>query len=133
MRIVSLILPNQILNTSTGGLTSTYPFLFVEISNDTSPNGHNRNLIYSNNPNSTTATFSCHISDINSPAVTNFIKIWSDGSHQTLKFRPNDNIRVRVFLPDGEDFNTVLTDRMPPLQVNPLLQISILVEIIRVG
>ena len=133
MRIVSLILPNQILNTATGGLTSTYPFLFVEISNDTSPSGHNRNLIYSNNPNSTFATFSCHISDVNSPAVTNFIKIWSDGSHQTLKFRPNDNIRVRVFLPNGEEFNTVVTDYMPPLHVNPLLQISILVEIIRIG
>jgi len=133
MRIVSLILPNQILSTATGGLTSMYPFIFVEISNDTSPMGHNRNIIYSNNPNSLTATFSCHVSDVNSPAITNFIKIWSDGTYQVLKFKPNDNIRVRVFLPSGEDFKTNVTDYLPPVSVNPLLQISILVEMVRIG
>jgi len=133
MRIVSLILPNQILSTATGGLTSMYPFIFVEISNDTSPMGHNRNIIYSNNPNSLTATFSCHVSDVNSPAITNFIKIWSDGTYQVLKFKPNDNIRVRVFLPSGEDFKTNVTDYLPPVNVNPLLQISILVEMVRIG
>ena len=133
IKIVSLILPNQILNTSYGGLTSSYPFVFVEISNETSPLGNSKNTIYSNNPNSTTATFSCHVSDVNSPLITKFIKIFSDGNNQVIKFKPNDNLKFRLFMPNGDNFVTTVTDYLPPLQVNPLLQISCLIEITRLG
>jgi len=131
LRIVSLILPNQILYTPFGGLTSAYPFVFVEITNESAPSGHNKVTIYANNPNAVNSTFICHISDVNSPLITKFIKLFSDGSHQTIKFRPNDNLKLRVSLPNGETFTTEETDRLPPLQPNALLQIVCLIEMIR--
>lgn len=131
LRIVSLILPNQILYTPYGGLTSSYPFVFVEVTNDSAPSGHNKITLYANNPYAVNSTFICHISDVNSPLITKFIKLFSDGSHQMIKFKPNDNLRFRVSLPNGETFTTELPDRLPPLQPNPLLQLTCLVEMIR--
>lgn len=131
LRIVSLILPNQLLYTPYGGLTSAYPFVFVELTNESAPSGHNKITIYANNPNAVNSTFLCHISDVNSPLITKFIKLFSDGHHQIIKFRPNDNLKFRISLPDGETFITEEVDRLPPLTPNPLLQIVCLVEMVR--
>jgi hypothetical protein len=49
--------------------------------------------------------------------------------YQTVKFRPNDSIKFKVYLPDGRDFMTTIPDTAPPSPVNPLLQISALFEI----
>ena len=131
LRIVSLILPNQLLYTPYGGLTSSYPFVFVEVSNDSAPSGHNKVVIYANNPYAINSTFICHISDVNSPLITKFIKLFSDGSHQMIKFKPNDNLRFRVSLPNGNTFMAQENDYFPPLFPNPLLQITCLVEMTR--
>lgn len=131
MRIVSLILPNQQLYTPYGGLTSSYPFVFVELCNDSAPSGHNKFTIYANNPFAINNTFICHISDVNSPLITKYIKLFSDGSHQMIKFKPNDNLRFRVSLPNGDTFTTQRNDYLPPLLPNPLLQLTCLVEMIR--
>ena len=130
LRIASLIIPNQQLNLPNGGLTSAYPYVFLEITNATSPSGHARNVFYSNNPNALFATFTCPISDVNSPASTNFIKLYGAGS-RLVKFKPNDDLRVRLFMPDGNLFSTDLTDYLPPLPPNPLLQLSLLLEFTR--
>lgn len=131
LAINTLILPNQILNLPFGALTSSYPYVFVEISNETASSGHNKSIIYSNNPNAVSATFICSISDVNSPIITKFINISSDKSSQIVKFKPNDNLKFRVSMPDGTTFETELKDYIPPLQTNPLLQITCLLEIVR--
>ena len=127
----TLILPNQILNLPFGSLTSSYPYVLLEITNETASSGHNKGVIYSNNPNTVSATFVCSISDVNSPTITKFININSDRSSQIIKFKPNDALKFRVFLPDGKTFETEIKDRLPPLGVNPLLQLNCLIEIIR--
>jgi len=133
MRIVSLILPNQLLQTAYGGLVSAYPFVFVDISNESAPTSHNKNTIYTNNPSAVNATFICNISDVNSPLITKYIKIFSDGTNNVVKFKPNDNLRFRVFLPSGETLRMQTADRLPPMQPNPLLQITCLLEITRIA
>lgn len=127
----TLILPNQILNLPFGSLTSSYPYVLLEITNETASSGHNKAVIYSNNPNTISATFVCSISDVNSPTITKFINISSDRSSQIVKFKPNDNLRFRVSMPDGRTFETETKDYLPPLAPNPLLQINCLIEIIR--
>jgi len=86
--------------------------------------------MYSNNPNAIFATFTCPISDVNAPTTTKYIKIFSAGSQQ-MKYLPNDNLRFRVFMPDGETFTTLFRDYLPPLLPNPFLQLSALFEMNR--
>jgi hypothetical protein len=131
LTVTSLILPNLVVNNTQGLLTSAYPYLFLEISNETMPSGHNRSIIYSNNPFSTRATFVCSISDVNNPRTTRFIKINSDGATQTLKFSPYDNLRFRISLPDGQTFETEQTDTLVPSDPDPRVQISAVLEIRR--
>lgn len=132
LRVASLVVPNQQLDLPSGGLSSSYPYMFLEIANETASSGHNRNVIYSNNPNAVFATFTCPISDVNAPTNTKFIKIFSAG-HSMVKFKPNDDLRFRLFMPDGQLFNTVMEDYLPPLPPNPLLQISVVLEITRIN
>ena len=131
MTVNTLILPNQILNLPFGSLTSSYPYVLLEITNETASSGHNKAVIYSNNPNTVTATFVCSISDVNNPTITKFININSDRSSQVIKFKPNDNLKFRISMPDGRTFETEIKDYLPPLSPNPLLQINCLIEIIR--
>ncbi len=79
------------------------------------------------------STFMCSISDVNSPEIAKYLKISGDGVSQVVKFKPNDNLRVRVTLPDGSPFQTELDDYMPPLPPNVLLQIVLHIEITRLG
>jgi len=127
----TLILPNQILNLPFGSLTSSYPYVLLEITNETASSGHNKAVLYSNNPHTVSSTFVCSISDVNSPVITKFININSDKSTQTIKFKPNDNLKFRISMPDGRTFSTELNDYIPPLPPNGLLQINCLLEIVR--
>jgi len=128
LEISSLVLPNQPMNEPFGGLTSSFPYVCLEVSNETAASAHNRNVIYSNNPFTTFATFILPISDVNNPTTTKFIKLFS-AHHQHVKFRPNDSLRFRVSFPNGSTFQTTLADNLPPLYPNPLLQISMLMEL----
>lgn len=129
--VMNLILPNKIINSSQGLLTSAYPYVFLELSNETMPSGHNRALLYSNNPSSVRATFVCSISDVNNPETTRFIKINSDGATQVLKFSPYDNLRLRVTLPNGQPFLTEEVDTLVPCDPDVSLQISVVFQINR--
>jgi len=106
-------------------------FVYVEIQNITAPSGRNKNIIYSNNPNSTVAIFKAAIDNTPTPIVSKFIRINGDGEVQTIKFKPNDNLKMRVYFGDGETFRTLLPDNAPPLPANPFLQINALFEIQR--
>lgn len=129
MSITNLILPNRILQSVNGLLSSSYPFVFLEISNETMPSGGNTDVIYSNNPFSNKATFVCGISDVNNPETTRFIKISSDGAVQVVKFSPYDNLRFRISLPNGVTFVTEDKDYLLPIDPDPRLQITIFAQI----
>ena len=66
--------------------------------------------------------FRAPIDDIPNPLITPFIKIDGDGMTQTIKFKPNDNFKFGVYLPDGEKFETIDNDLYSPSQSNPLVQ-----------
>ena len=129
--LVKLILPNVTLRNGIGGKISFYPYVYVELQNQTSPNGHQKNIIYSNNPNAVTATFLVPIDNMPSPLISKFIHIKSNGAVQTIKFKPNDNLSLRVFLSDGNDLVTIEPDNAPPEFPNPYLQITALFQIQR--
>lgn len=129
LTVINLILPNQIINSSLGLLTSAYPYVFLELSNSTMPSGHNRSVLYSNNPYAVLASFVCSISDVNNPETTRFIKISSDGASQIMKFSPFDNLHVRVSLPNGETFRTEKNDTYVPCDPDVSLQISMVFEL----
>ena len=131
IKLNSLILPNVILRS--GGRIAFYPFVYVELTNESASSGHQKNLIYSNNPNAVTATFRASIRDVQTPLITRFVKVDGDGEIQTIKFKPNDNLRFRVFLGDGTTFMTDANDNAPPEEPNPFLQLSALFEIERVS
>jgi hypothetical protein len=122
----NLLLPNIPLQS--GSLASFYPYFYVEFSNETDVQRQSR-MLQSNNPNSKPALFRCAVTDIATPAISKFLKLSGDGMYQTVKFRPNDSIKFKVYLPDGRDFMTTIPDTAPPSPVNPLLQISALFEI----
>jgi len=131
IQLESLILPNLVLDTiSNGVLTSAYPFVFVEFSNISSSTS-NKTALYSNNPNAVNALFLCPISDVNSPLTTSFININSPCS-QTITFKPTDNLHFRIYLPDGETFQTLIKENTLPSPINPLLQIQGIFRIRRV-
>ena len=129
--VTSLILPNVILQTTSGLLTSAYPFLFVEISNESSPNAGNTDIIYSNNPYATKSTFVCPTLDVTNPETTKFIKVGHGSGSQIMKFTPYDNLRIRISLPNGETFKTEMDDNLVPNSPNVRLQITLLLEIKR--
>lgn len=130
--VLNLILPNVQLDNVTSLLTSGYPYVLLEVSNVTMPSSGNKNVVYSNNPAAVNTTFICSISDINDPIKSRFIKISSDGTVQTIKFSPADNLRFRILLPSGEPFLLQQNDYLPPSLADPSIQIDMLIELKRV-
>lgn len=130
--LLKLVLPNQTLKTGQGSRIAFYPYVYVEFSNVTGSNSGARNLIISNNPNSTRMLFRANINDVQNPIVTTFVKVSGDGMRQYIKFKPNDTLRFSVHLPNGDLYDTILNENFSPLAPNPLIQISAIFEISRV-
>ena len=129
IELIDLVLPNKTLKN--GGRIAFYPYVYVEFQNISSSSSGNTNIIYSNNPNSTRMLFRCPIDDIPNPLLSPFIKIDSDGAKQIIKFKPNDNLKFGVYLPNGELFETLLPEYYSPCAPNPFIQISALFSIKR--
>lgn len=125
IKLVNLTLPN--LPLKTGSRIAFLPYVYVEFQSYTSGN---YNIIYSNNPKATRMIFRVAIDDISNPEVVPFIKLKSEMT-QTLKFRPTDNFKFGVYLPDGSVFSTIYEENFSPLEPNPLVQISALFSIKR--
>ncbi len=119
IELLSLILPTETLSVAEGGPITLYPYIYVELSNTC--NSGNKNIIYSNNPNSTRALFRVPLFDIQDNPV--FIKV-GGGMLQTIKFKPNDTLLFSVWLPNGEIFNTILEDKLSPSEPDSRIQIS---------
>ena len=130
--LLNLVLPNAPVVGGMGGRIAFYPYVYVQLENVTSPSGGSTVQIYSNNPHSRRMMFRAAIDDVSNPGSTPFIKINSDGQSMTVKFKPNDNLRVSVRLPSGEVFQTILAETLPPEAPNPFAQISMMFSIRRI-
>jgi hypothetical protein len=86
--------------------------------------GTNKNIIYSNNPNSYGMLYRAVVDDTPIPAISPFIKIDGDGMVHVIKFKPNTAFRFAVFHANGEPFKTVLDEQFSPAAPNALTQIS---------
>jgi len=128
IELINLTLPNRILATGYGSRVSFYPYMYVEFYNLSS---RDRNIIYSNNPNSTKMLFRVPIDDIPNLIASSFIKLDSDCCVQTVKFKPNDTMHFSVRLGNGELFKTVLEEDFSPSEPNPLIQVSAIFSIKR--
>ena len=115
-----LILPNKPL--LTGSRIAFYPYIYVEFTDATAPTGAS-NVIISNNPNSKRALFTIGIPQVSSPEDQAFLTL-TEGNTQIIKFKPNDNLRFSVYLPDGTLFTTLVPDAFSPYEADPALQIN---------
>lgn len=131
IELLNLILPNKTLNTQYGSRIAYYPYVYVELSNVSAPGAGLSNIIYSNNPNSIRMIFRACIDDMNQPQNAPFIKIDGDKMIQTIKFKPNDNLRFRVLMANGETFKVNDTEYFSPNQPNDKNQITALFAIRR--
>jgi hypothetical protein len=124
VELLNLILPNFVLSVGEGSRIAFYPYIYVELSNVSASSSGNRNIIYSNNPVSTRAIFRVPIDDVINPLISTFLKLDGDGMVQTIKFKPNDNLFFRVFMANGEPYETVIPEFYSPSPPNPATQIS---------
>lgn len=126
IELLNVVLPNQVLLAGRGGRIAFYPYVYIELSNVSASGSGLRNVIYSNNPNSSSVTFRAPIDDIQNPQTSTFIKIDGNGMVQTIKFKPNDNLFFKVTLSTGEIYNTINQETVSPFKPNELAQISAL-------
>lgn len=131
IELLNLVLPNLTLAVQGGGRTAFKQYVYVELSNVSAAGGTTPYSIYSNNPSSTRMVFRAAIDDVPNPLISGFIKIDGDGMVQTLKFKPNDNLRMSVRMQDGEPYRVTRPDRPPPFEPDPSVQISALFSIRR--
>lgn len=123
MSLISLTIPNTILDSGQGNRAAFYPYMYVEISNNMSGM---RNVIYSNNPSASNMVFRAAVDDINNPKTTSFVRLTGNGMRQTIKFKINDNLRFSVRFPNGDIFRTLQMEDMSPQPPNALNQVSAL-------
>lgn len=142
-KLEHLVLPNQLVGnvrsnspSNIGGRLNNYPYVYVSIYSETSR--ASEQILYSNNPNSTLATFKCPITYNFDPASTTatgnilmpFFTIY-DLSPKTFKIKPNDILHFTITLPDGSLLTYMTPDNTPPLSINPSYQISCLISMKR--
>ena len=110
--LISLTLPNLAL--SAGSRIAFYPFVYVEFVNATSPSGASNQIIYSNNPASNKALFIAAVGNVSNPGQQSFVNLTGGSMTQTIKFKPNDNLRFSVYLPDGSLFEPLAVEIYSP-------------------
>lgn len=123
IELLNIILPYQLLNTSQGGYFNNYPYIYLCLYDE----GESLvNVLTSNNPNSTSALFKINTKY---DQLKNFIKLKGNKDIQRIKFRPNMDLRLTLYLPDGSIMSNNLDDRLSPLFPNPFLQVSVSLRI----
>jgi hypothetical protein len=125
-----LTLPNKVLLSGFGNRIAFYPYIYVVFE----PTNHEHyNIITSNNPNSNHAIFSVGIYNVNSPDRAAFVVLDGRGMTQTIKWKPNQNFRFKVLLPNGDVFQIVEEDTLPPSAPDFYLQTSAVFGFKRLG
>jgi len=126
IKLNRLVIPNTVLLVGNGGSTSYQPYYYVELTNEGIASQINN--IYSNNPNATKALFRASMYDLDHRHDLHFLTLKGDDMTQTIRFRLDSTVRMRVYLPTGETFQTMLTDTSPSAPPNPDIQINALFQ-----
>lgn len=129
--LTSLSLPNVPL--VSGSRVAFYPYVYVLLENAVATSGHMKNIFYSNNPKTSRALFIAPITDVKNPNRTPYVRINGFGIIQTVKFKPNDTLHFRVFMPDGSLFQPQDTPFYSPMPPDPFGQISAVFSIKRLA
>ena len=129
--LTSLILPNVPL--VSGSRAAFYPYVYVLLENEISTSGRVKNIFYSNNPSSGRALFIAPVTDTKNPVRTPYVRINGFGIIQTVKFKPNDTLHFKVFMPDGTLFQPQVSPSESPVPPDPFVQISAVFSIKRVA
>lgn len=128
IRLLSLTLPNRILEGANGGKIAYYPYVYVEL---TPYNIPSNNLIMSNNPNAINMMFKASLNNIQNIQDAVFTHLKGDDMVQVFRFKVDTNFKVKVILPGGELFKIVEPEYFSPSAPNPIAQISMLFELYR--
>jgi hypothetical protein len=131
IRLINLIMPNQVLDTDYGGALDSYPYVYVAFYNEGFKG--NINTLMSNNSNSALALFKVFIDKEVYETKKYFFTFEAEQSGdngQIIYFRPDRDVRFRVFLPSGETVSFKTKDNDLYRELNPLIQVSCTFEII---
>ena len=130
IRLKSLIVPvTDLKSLLGGGNISKYPYLYVSLTNVSSSNKGNVNIISSNNPNTLNAVFKVAINNLSNIDDIKFATLDGDNEVQLINLNPSENLEFKVFFGNGEILKTSTVDNVPPLSPDENLQISALFEI----
>ena len=135
LKLSDFILPNLPVGNGYHGRLSDYSHVYVAISNDQGATFSN--VLLSNSPFSSQALWKVPMSQFS----TNMPFLYFDGGdvEQVVRFKPDQNLRVTVWLPNGqvlafkEESPTFFFPGLHfPIDNNPFAQISLTVGITRV-
>lgn len=124
LQLINLTLPN--LGIKTGGILTSYPYLYVDFQNYTTSSGGSTNVIYSNNPNATRRLFRIPVTDHSPPSINSFLKLDKCYMAQIVRITPYNSFKFGLFLPDGRPLEFDINDTTSPTTPNPALQVSAL-------
>jgi hypothetical protein len=124
IELLNLIIPNKLIISGNGGNAVTYPYLLLEIYNISVASGDTRNILISNNPNSVRVLFRIPVDDTVTKSVSPFVKIDGDGMVQTIKFKPDQSLKFRVLLPNGDVLKVGDSEKFSPSIPNEFMQLS---------
>lgn len=126
IKLVNLMLPNVPLDN--GGIVNDYPYVYLKLSPlDT----HNPYVLSSTNPNCTFTLFRATRAP-GDDGSKNFTSYSGNGTIVVLPFKLYNNFNFEITLPNGQLFTTTVKDTTSPFEPNPLLQISCMMEIVRI-
>jgi predicted RNA-binding protein with TRAM domain len=126
--LVNLVIPNQLLDVGMGGKLDNYPYVYVQLFNE--GNKGSLKTITSNNPHSVSAIFKMPIKQYLYDNPTSFFTLKTSTRDQIIMFRPDQDVRIRITLPDGTPISTYQKDSLSPLNPNPFLQFNALFTIL---
>ena len=139
LSLYALILPNRKVLNGYGGTMPDYPYVYVSITN-VSQNSYTSALISNAPYELSDALFKCPVTYYND---NKFLSLISTGMSPKVSFKENDNLRIRIFLPNGEivqfenDANTVLYSApeyggfLFPIPSNPFQQLNMTLSLSR--
>lgn len=127
IKIQSITIPRKVLDVSFGGDVDRYPYFYVSIYNKGN-RGAVRSM-FSNNPRAPYALFKIPTRQTKYDTAKSFYVFKECSNEQIIHFRPDQDIGITYYLPDGSIISTSEDDTTSPYPPNPLLQTSILLSI----
>jgi len=129
VKLLNLMIPNQLFSIGYGGYPINYPYLYVKL---TPRDSSNINVNCSNNPNGSNTLFratNTYVSYIDNNV--SFVKFSGDNAAIPVRFKIDTDLVFQVTLPNGQPLDYTIKDTTSPVRPNPMIQISALFEITR--